>query len=413
MCSHPAKGGAECGDDEAIVEAGNGTDDPTRPHDHEGAMNRTADTANRPAAIHEMHGRGLDHPQDTWVVNMEATAALLIAFGSLLAFAASFGAIPEGGIAEWAIDCLFPMQFPLFYFASGYLYQRYRSVRTRSAWMANLRREAVILLVPFAVFTVLALAASTVTGGARVLDGATLLDALLARPMEPLGYLYTSLILYAITPTVISRRNARGLLFAALACKLAIVVALSLPSSAPTAAQLPYAVVSVAENWIWFATGMAVSLFGALPLLRSREKAWALGSLWIAASVITFIAGWLGEASYGLLDAIGVVWFASLFSAAFRSGAQDALYGFASRYTMALWPLAPLGLKLTIVGLTALGITASGAPWLCFAAGLVACFGLPVLVMALLERVGKLGFLIYPARYLPPAPALIERKGVS
>ncbi len=108
-----------------------------------------------------------------------------------------------------------------------------------------------------------------------------------------------------------------------------------------------------------------------------------------------------------------MIWFASLFSAAFRSGAQDALYGFASRYTMALWPLAPLGLKLTIVGLTALGITASGAPWLCFAAGLVACFGLPVLVMALLERVGKLGFLIYPARYLPPAPALIERKGVS
>ncbi len=376
-------------------------------------MNRTANTANRPAAIHEMHGRGLDHPQDTWVVNMEATAALLIAFGSLLAFAASFGAIPEGGIAEWAIDCLFPMQFPLFYFASGYLYQRYRSVRTRSAWMANLRREAVILLVPFAVFTVLALAASTVTGGARVLDGATLLDALLARPMEPLGYLYTSLILYAITPTVISRRNARGLLFAALACKLAIVAALSLPGSAPTAAQLPYAVVSVAENWIWFATGMAVSLFGALPLLRSREKAWALGSLWIAASVITFIAGWLGEASHALLDAIGIFWFASLFSSAFRSGTQNAFYGFATRYTMAFWLVGPIALKLTVAGLSACGLSVSATPWLCFAAGLVACFAAPVLVTAALERCGKAAVIIYPARYLAPPPAIIVKKGVS
>ncbi len=311
-------------------------------------MNRTADTANRPAAIHEMHGRGLDHPQDTWVVNMEATAALLIAFGSLLAFAASFGAIPEGG-----------------------------------------------------------------TGGARVLDGATLLDALLARPMEPLGYLYTSLILYAITPTVISRRNARGLLFAALVCKLAIVAALSLPGSAPTAAQLPYAVVSVAENWIWFATGMAVSLFGALPLLRSREKAWALGSLWIAASVITFIAGWLGEASHALLDAIGIFWFASLFSSAFRSGTQNAFYGFATRYTMAFWLVGPIALKLTVAGLSACGLSVSATPWLCFAAGLVACFAAPVLVTAALERCGKAAVIIYPARYLAPPPAIIVKKGVS
>lgn len=376
-------------------------------------MTATAHTAPRPAAAHEMHGRGLDHPSDTWVHNMEATSALLIAFGSLLAFATAAGPLPEAGIVQWAQDCLFPLQFPVFYFASGYLYQRYRSVRTKRAWAANMKREAIVLLVPFLTFAVLTLAVNAVTGGGRPLGPLTILDMLLLNPVEPLGYFPVCLILFAITPTAASRRNASRLLMAALGCKIAIVVLLSLPATAPTAERLPWIVQAVAENWIWFAGGMGVSLFRVLPLLRTPEKAWALGALWVATSVITFGAGWLGEASYGLLDAIGVIWFASLFSAAFRSGAQDALYGFASRYTMALWPLAPLGLKLTIVGLTALGITASGAPWLCFAAGLVACFGLPVLVMALLERVGKLGFLIYPARYLPPAPALIERKGVS
>ena len=376
-------------------------------------MTATAHTAPRPAAVHEMHGRGLDHPSDTWVHNMEATSALLIAFGSLLTFATAAGPLPAAGIVLWAQDCLFPLQFPVFYFASGYLYQRYRSVRTKRAWMANMKREATVLLVPFLTFTVLTLVVNALTGGGRPLGPLTVLDVLLLDPVEPLGYFPVCLILFAITPTVASRRNASRLLMAALGCKIAIVVLLSLPATAPAAERLPWIVQAVAENWIWFAGGMGVSLFRVLPLLRTPEKAWALGALWVATSVITFGAGWLGEASYGLLDAIGVVWFASLFSAAFRSGAQDALYGFASRYTMALWPLAPLGLKLTIVGLTALGVTASGAPWLCFAAGLVACFGLPVLVMALLERVGKLGFLIYPARYLPPAPALIERKGVS
>lgn len=376
-------------------------------------MTATVHTAPRPAAVHEMHGRGLDHPSDTWVHNMEATSALLIAFGSLLAFAAAAGPLPAAGIVLWAQDCLFPLQFPVLYFASGYLYQRYRSVRTKRAWVANIKREATVLLVPFLTFTVLTLAVNALTGGGRPLGPLAVLDVLLLNPVEPLGYFPVCLILFAITPTAASRRNASRLLMTALGCKIAIVVLLSLPATAPTAERLPWIVQAVAENWIWFAGGMGVSLFRVLPLLRTPEKAWALGALWVATSVITFGAGWLGEASYGLLDAIGVVWFASLFSAAFRSGAQDAFYGFASRYTMALWPLAPLGLKLTIVGLTALGITASGAPWLCFAAGLVACFGLPVLVMALLERVGKLGFLIYPARYLPPAPALIERKGVS
>lgn len=364
-------------------------------------------------AVHEMHGHGIDNPRDTWIANMEATSGLLIAFGSLLAFAVALGALSETGLVRWALDCLLPVQFPLFYFASGYLYQRYRSVRTRAAWRANIGREAVILLVPFVVFTVLALGVSTVTGGERVLTAPALAEALFVRPIEPLGYFYTSLILYAITPTVISRRNAWGLLLAALICKLAIVAALTAPLTAPTAAHLPYALVSVAENWIWFAIGMAISLFGALPLLRSHEKAWALGALWIAASIITFIAGWLGEAPHALLDAIGIFWFVSLFSSAFRSGTQNAFYGFASRYTMAFWLIGPLALKLTVMGLSACGLSASGAPWVCFAAGLVACFAVPVLVMAALERCGKAAAIVYPARYLPPAPEFIVKKGVS
>ena len=50
----------------------------------------------RTDAVQEMHGHGIDHPHDTWVRNLEATAALLIALGSLLTFAAGVGAIPDG-----------------------------------------------------------------------------------------------------------------------------------------------------------------------------------------------------------------------------------------------------------------------------------------------------------------------------
>ena len=69
-----------------------------------------------------------------------------------------------------------------------------------------------------------------------------------------------------------SRRNASGLLFAAVAAKAAIVALASLPATAEMATRLPYAVTSVAENWIWVAGGMAMALYRGLPLVRGSEK---------------------------------------------------------------------------------------------------------------------------------------------
>lgn len=358
--------------------------------------------------VHEMHGRGSDHPHDTWVLNLEASAALLIALGSLLTFLAAAGALPDAGLARWAQDCLFPLQFPVFFFCSGYLYQRYRAVRTRRAWALNLRREAIVLLVPFAVFTVLGLAVGSLLGSPRALSVPEVVRALVVQPIVPLGYFYTCFLLYVITPTPISRRNTYGLVLAALLCKVAVVALLSLPATAGTAARLPYAITSVAENWIWFAGGMAIALVRALPLLRSREKAWALGALWIATSIITFTAGWIGEASHALLDAVGILWTASLFSTVFRSGRQNAFYRFATRYTMAFWLIAPLGLRLLFFLLTAANLTA-GAPVLCVFLGAVTCFGLPVAAMEALSHIGKAGFIVYPSRYLTPPPASIAK----
>ena len=82
---------------------------------------------------------------------------------------------------------------------------------------------------------------------------------------------------------------------------------------------------------------MAMALYRGLPLVRGSEKAWALGALWVATSVIAFYAGWTGETSHAVLDALGVLWATSLFSTVFRSGRQNRFYGFVTRYTMAIW----------------------------------------------------------------------------
>ena len=268
----------------------------------------------------EMHGHGSGGPKDVWTHNVEATASLLIAFGTLITTCSAQGLFTPSTASRWILEYLVPFQLPIFYFCLGFLYQRYRTTRTPRAWGQNLRRELALMGIPFAAFTVLVLLTNSAVGAKPPLSVADLLRALFIEPVIPVGYFYTCLIIYAITPTVKSRRNASGLLFAAVAAKAAIVALASLPATAEMATRLPYAVTSVAENWIWVAGGMAMALYRGLPLVRGSEKAWALGALWVATSVIAFYAGWTGETSHAVLDALGVLWATSLFSTVFRSG---------------------------------------------------------------------------------------------
>ena len=362
------------------------------------------------AVSREMHGHGAGTARDSWLHNAEAAASLIIALGGLIAMLASHAVLPEGPVADWILDCLVPFQLPVFYFCLGYLYQRYRTVRTRGNWGLNMRRELVLMGAPFVAFTVLELAANSVAGIQPGLSAKEVVDALLIHPIDPVGYFYTCLIIYAITPTVASRRNARWLLVAAATAKIALVTLDSIPTTAAFAAHLPYAVTSVAENWIWVAGGMALALYRGLPVLRGREKAWALGALWMAASVITYAAGWIGEPAHVVLDALGVLWFASLFSTVFREGRTNRFFAFVTRYTMAIWLFHAICLKLYFWVLGLAGIAAGASPWLVGIGALTACYAAPVGIMWVLAHVGKAGFIVYPARYLPPLPAALKRK---
>ncbi|MFR0868357.1 MAG: acyltransferase family protein [Adlercreutzia sp.] len=358
----------------------------------------------------EMHGHGSGGPKDVWTHNVEATASLLIAFGTLITTCSAQGLFTPSTASRWILEYLVPFQLPIFYFCLGFLYQRYRTTRTPRAWGQNLRRELALMGIPFAAFTVLVLLTNSAVGAKPPLSVADLLRALFIEPVIPVGYFYTCLIIYAITPTVKSRRNASGLLFAAVAAKAAIVALASLPATAEMATRLPYAVTSVAENWIWVAGGMAMALYRGLPLVRGSEKAWALGALWVATSVIAFYAGWTGETSHAVLDALGVLWATSLFSTVFRSGRQNRFYDFVTRYTMAIWLFHGICLALYFHLWKAAGISIAAAPWMAAVGAALVCYGMPVLIMAVLSRLGKAGIIVYPARYLPPAPATMLRK---
>lgn len=213
----------------------------------------------------EMHGHGSGGPKDVWTHNVEATASLLIAFGTLITTCSAQGLFTPSTASRWILEYLVPFQLPIFYFCLGFLYQRYRTTRTPRAWGQNLRRELALMGIPFAAFTVLVLLTNSAVGAKPPLSVADLLRALFIEPVIPVGYFYTCLIIYAITPTVKSRRQRqrppvrrrrsesghRGARFAARHRR---------DGHAP-----PLRRHSVAENWIWVAAAWPWRSTGACP----------------------------------------------------------------------------------------------------------------------------------------------------
>lgn len=369
---------------------------------------RTNDTPPAKPSRHDMHASAPNASDTAWVYNLQAVAVLIIVLGQVLDGLQATGALPFSEAALWLRDCLMPLQLPVLFFCLGYLYQRFRQVRTGRAWLLSMKREACVLLAPFAAFTVLSLAANSAAGLQPALTAPQLLDALVLHPVAPLGYLYTAFLLLAITPTVKSRRNAYGLLLAAALAKVAVATLLTAPGTADLAASAPYALITMAENWVWFAGGMALALLRGLPLMRSREKAWALGALWIAASVITFMAGWIGEVSHAILDAIGILWFASLFATVFRRGHQDGFFNFITAYTMAFFLMSGPLITAFRALLAGLGLAGGTAPVLYAIVFLGAGFGAPLALQYALERAGRLDAIVYPGRFLPPLADILR-----
>lgn len=357
-----------------------------------------------------MHGHGSGGPKDVWAHNVEATASLLIAFGTLITTCSDQGLFIPSPASRWILEYLVPFQLPIFYFCLGFLYQRYRTTRTPRAWGQNLRRELALMGIPFVAFTVLVLLTNSIVGAKPPLSGADLFRALLIDPVIPVGYFYTCLIIYAITPTVKSRRNASGLLLAALAAESGHRGARFTARHRRSRRAPPLRRhLRGRELDLGCRRHGHGALPGPAPRARIRES---LGPR-------RPVGGHQRDRLLRRLDRRDVPR---------RSGrarravgglpvlhrvpqrAAEPLYGFVTRYTMAIWLFHGICLALYFHLWKVAGISVAAAPWMAAAGAALVCYGMPVLIMAALSRLGKAGIIVYPARYLPPAPAAMLRK---
>ncbi len=385
--------------------------------------------------------------KDTWVFNAQATSTLLIAawyvVGVFLALAAVQNGATSGGAVsgaatqtgaaaiasplfasvstfyQWGETWVIPLLLGVFYLGAGYLFQRHERVDSFASWRTFMKRKTIVLLTPFFAFTILTLATASVVGtepelmqvgiiaATPELTLPAFVHAVLVDPVGPVGYFIVLWGFFIIARTPRTKRGMGVLLVLALAAK---VVAIGL-ANADLSGVIPYYAMRMLDNWIWFVAGIALQFFGLQERVTKRSSASAAVAGFVVLGALLFALHWTGAASLAILTALGLLCFYCVSGACFLRGDQVRFYGFVTQYTMAIWLMHQILAKLCFCALFALGISwvgpAAGSPlasaWVPIYAltCLFACYVLPILVMKALSRVWKLGFIVYPSRYLP------------
>ncbi len=343
---------------------------------------------------------------DTWILNLESTASLLIALGGLGGALVGLGCLPGGPVWRWAEACFFPLQLPVFYFGFGYRYQRQWRVRSGRQWLRAMGYQAVYTMVPLIFVTLLTLLANGWMGAEPTLAPASFLRATLVDPVIPVGFFLVVLVMYALTPTLASGRQAAGVLAAAIALKALAVAGPALP--AVSYAAWPYVAQGFCGSWVWFVAGMALAW---QPEARTRRlfslspAACTMG--WLILGVGLLACGAPASVREAVLTAAGLGWLAVLFGGRFADGDQVGFYRLVGGYTKAIWLLHPVFMRGLFHVLALAGVTAAGPGAVLFVpahvfGGLAVVYVLPVGVLWAMNHVGKLGFLVNPDRYLAP-----------
>ncbi len=362
----------------------------------------------------EMHGHAPAAAKDTWIFNAEATSTLLIAAWYIFGVYITLGVIPKNAFYAWGAHWVIPFLLGVFYLGAGCLYQKHQRVVSLKSSVAYLRREVIVLLVPFLAFLVLTLLATSVaslqpglvaSGLAAGQPGFTvsnLAHALFIHPVGPVGYFIILLVIYVITHTPQTKRRVWVLLICALVAKVIAVVL----SDLGLAVHMPYYLLGIMDNWIWFVLGIALCAFEAPKRLVRPVLAAGLTVAFFILAALLLTFNMAEAALLSLLTLLGLLALYSLSAARFLRGNQIRFYGFVTRYTMAIWLMHQILSVLVFCGLYTLGFHVGGvfeAVWVPVnaIACLIACYPLPVFVMWVLSHIGKLGFIVYPSRYLP------------
>lgn len=91
--------------------------------------------------------------REHWIDNIKIVACILVATGHFFQSMWQSGVLEKSVFLSWFDQTIYYFHVPLFFVCSGYLYQKYSTVRTFSAWKNSVMKKALVLGIPYFAFS--------------------------------------------------------------------------------------------------------------------------------------------------------------------------------------------------------------------------------------------------------------------
>lgn len=328
----------------------------------------------------------MEKQRDIWVDNVKIFACILVVLGHFFQSMVKANIVGHSSLYHWFNTTIYYFHVPLFFICSGYLYQKYSTVRSVNQWKSSVLKKFFALGIPYFVFSLATWLLKNIFSSSVNTQLGGLGYTLIKNPTAPYWYLYVLLILFAITITTQNKIDSLVLFGISFLCKILTTFVFSTGI---------YAIDTTASYWFWFVAGMLIAK-ELIPFSNICTSIIILLTFGIMSIVISNnIFHFKGEGFLmGILACYSII---CLIYHMPKSVAQSKALRFASKYTMPVFLMhtifaAPLRSILLKFNLN------SSILHICL--GLLISFLGPVIAMIIMEKLHPMDIIVYPNRYI-------------
>ena len=331
----------------------------------------------------------LSRARENWVDTVKIFACILVVLGHFFQSMVKSGVISHTEFYGWFNQTIYFFHVPLFFICSGYLFQKFTSVRCFGEWKNNFLKKLLSLAVPYTVFSVATYVMKVLFSDAVNREADGLFETLFLNPVSPYWYLYALIFIFLFTISINSNRQA--VVF------IAVVLVMKGLSFVP--GNNIYALQTVLENEIWFVAGMLICFFEIPAILQKIKALWGLliSAAFIAVSVFVYLyTEWSGAIAFGMgvFGCVGVLLIAiKNEKSSFVSKTVPAL----AKYTFPVFLMHTIfaaGLRSVLFKI---GISNSVIH---IAFGIFISFLGAIIATVIMSKIKCLEFLLYPNKYI-------------
>lgn len=321
---------------------------------------------------------------------LRAFACILVTVGHLIMSFRESNIITNSLFLDGFIRFIYCFHVYIFFYCSGYLFQKNKESLAQSKQSIFLRFEKFINYMILYVFF------SGVTYILKVLFSSNVntaieysfIDTLINHPINQMWYLYAISLIFLLSHLISSKKSLYVLLGIAIVFK--IVVCLPL-----TASVFPTPLNYICHNMIWFVLGQLV-VYNKIKLNMIFSIVFAI--VFIAFFALVFVFGWESEFVNATLTFLGLVASVGLICNITKNKSSiSGIWKWVSKYMLQIYLLHTIFAACVRTVLFKIGITHI-LPHLL--AGLLASFILPIICAMIAERFYLLNIVFFPTKIL-------------